>query len=464
MKMIHKQMLAEMKNKEIFEKAVHEGNKYLSEIFDRNVFPTEEALNELKKFEEPMPKDGIDANAIIEFLATYGAPATVAQVAGRYYGFVNGGVVPVGLAVKIMTSFWDQNTPLYLTSPIASKLETIVEKWLIDLFNLPKNSVAGFVSGTSMATLCGLAAARWRIYRRLNYDLEGEGLQNAPKIRIVVGLQAHGTVVKALNLLGFGSKQIEKVEVTPQGQIQVDKIPKLDERTILILQAGNVNSGAFDDFSRICEKARKANAWVHIDGAFGLWTACSSRLDSLTNGIELANSWSLDGHKTLNTPYDNGIILCNDEEALISALHTSGAYINRSAHRDGMNFTPEMSRRGRIMELWAIFKYLGRKGIDELIYGFHKCALQFSEKIAEIEGYEVLNQVVFNQVLVRCKTNEITKKTLKKIQDLRECWVGGTEWMGKDAIRVSFCSWATTAEDIRKAINSFKIALSSSQL
>jgi glutamate/tyrosine decarboxylase-like PLP-dependent enzyme len=244
------------------------------------------------------------------------------------------------------------------------------------------------------------------------------------------------------------------VDADTQGRINAQLVPELDQSTILILQAGNVNSGAFDDFTTLCHKAREADAWVHIDGAFGLWAAASDQLKHLTRGIELGDSWSFDGHKTLNTPYDNGVIMCRDREALVNALHAAGAYIVYSDNRDGMLHTPEMSRRSRIFELWAALKYLGKSGIDDLIYGFHARARQFADEL-EQHGFEVLNDVVFNQVLVACDSDSLTTETINNVQQSGECWVGGTQWQQRSVIRVSVCSWATTAADVTRSVKAF---------
>jgi glutamate/tyrosine decarboxylase-like PLP-dependent enzyme len=319
---------------------------------------------------------------------------------------------------------------------------------------LPNETVAGFVSGTSMAILCGLAAARYKVLKRLDWDINSKGLINAPRIRIVTGKHVHGTVLKAIALLGLGKDAIEWVDVDQQGRIIPENIPELDEKTILILQAGNVNSGAFDSFDNICDKANKSNAWIHVDGAFGLWTAGSEKLNYLTKGIEKANSWSVDGHKTLNTPYDCGIILCNDKEALVSALQATGSYIVYGEKRDGMLYTPEMSRRARIVELWATIKYLGQKGIDDLVFGLHERAVQFATELKE-KDFCILNEVVFNQVLVSCESDEMTMRTLELIQNLRECWCGGSQWGNHKVIRISVCSWATTYEDISRSVKAF---------
>ena len=451
---IRAKMLLELKEKKIFNQIKDYAFDYADKAFERNVFPTKEALERLSVFDENFPEVSHSPKDVLELLHKYGSPATVTEIGGRYFGFVIGGIIPTALAAKWLVDFWDQNSVLYVTSPITSKLESIVEKWLLQIFNLPEDTVAGIVSGTSQAILCGLAAARYRIFNRLGWDINSKGFVGAPKIRVVAGKHAHSTILKMVALLGLGKDNIEWVDTDLQGRIIPDNIPQLDESTILILQAGNVNSGSFDDFDKICEKAKEANAWIHIDGAFGLWAAGSEKLKHLTKGIEKANSWSVDGHKTLNTPYDSGIVLCNDSEALISALQNVGSYIVLSDERDGMLYTPEMSRRARAVELWASLKYLGRKGLDELVYGLHERAVQFAEELKD-NGFEILNDVVFNQVLVSCGTDELTKRTLEQIQELRECWCGGAQWFDRSVIRISVCSWATTPQDVTRSVSSF---------
>jgi len=458
-KTIQDDMFTDIHSKQLFDIANTYGKTYLETIMDRNVFPTEEAIENLAHFDEKLPDNSTNSSDVLEKLNTYGSPATVATIGGRYFGFVCGSSVPVGLAAKSLATFWDQSPTMHVLSPIGSKLESVVEDWLKKLFNLPKETVAGFVSGTSMATFTGLAAARYRLLKNQDWDINENGFFNAPKVRVITGKQAHSTVLKAISLLGFGKHNIEFVDVDEQGRICPDLIPELDNTSLLILQAGNVNSGSFDDFKTICTKAKEAGAWVHIDGAFGLWAAATQQLEYLTQGIEKANSWSVDGHKTLNTPYDSGVILCKDKEALASALHMSGSYIITSAKRDGMFYTPEMSRRARVIEFWAILKHLGKKGIDEMIYTMHVRALQFTESLENVNGFTILNDVVFNQVLVSCNTDDLTTKTITRIQELRDCWVGGSIWHGKKVIRISICSWATTEADIAIATTSFKRAL-----
>lgn len=454
MSYIHEKMYNEIKDESIFELSKKYGVDYISKAFNRNVYPEDSAISNLKIFDEELPDGFTPSKDIIEQLHKYGSPATNTQVGGRYFGFVNGGIVPAGLAAKLLASFWDQNSAMQVLSPISSKLESVVEKWLKQIFVLPERTAAGFVSGTSMATFCGLAAARYRLLQRKGWNVNDKGLSGAPKIRVVAGNQAHSTVLKSIGLLGIGKDNVEWIDTDDQGRIESGKIPKLDDSTLLILQAGNVNSGSYDNFEDLCKKAREANSWVHIDGAFGLWVQAVDKLKHLTKGMEMANSWGVDGHKTLNTPYDSGIILCEDREALVSALHMTGSYIVVGNERDGMFFTPEMSRRARIIELWATMKSLGKKGISEMVYGLHERSVQFAEEL-KAAGFDILNEVVFNQVLVHYKDNITTLEILKEIQRLRVCWCGGSKWNGKDVIRISVCSWATMSKDVRLSVDSF---------
>ena len=451
---IREQMFLQRENKELFEIAKSYAYTYMEKINDRPVFPSEKSIQQLSVFDEPLPEKSCNPNEILNLLHQYGSPTTVAQTGGRYYGFVDGNSIPVALAVKWLSDIWDQNCALYLMSPIVSHLEAICEKWLKELFELPSGTVAGLVSGTSIATLCGIAAARNEILRCQGWDINLKGLFGAPPIRIVIGEQAHASVIKALSLTGFGKEQIELAPVDSQGRMDANTLPLLDEKTILILQAGNVNSGSFDPFAKICTKANYAGSWVHIDGAFGLWAVASTKKKFLISGMEKADSWSVDAHKTLNAPYDCGIILCKNREALAMAMQANGSYIHYGEKRDGMFFTPEMSRRARAIELWATLKYLGRKGVEEIVDGLCDRAQQFSEQLSTA-GFNILNEVVFNQILVSCDTVEETNKTLKNIQESGECWCGGAIWNGEPVIRISVCSWATTVKDIDHSVAAF---------
>ncbi len=456
------QMFQQMEQKELLSQAQNKAFDYLDNALERNVFPTEQAIENLSSFDEALPKAICNPTDVLQQLHQYGSPATVTQIGGRYFGLVNGGIIPVSLAAKWLNDVWDQNTPLYVTSPVVSKLEQVCEQWLKELFNLPQSTVAGFVSGSSMAILCGLAAARYRIFQNNNWDINRKGFSGAPKIRIITSRHTHGTVVKAIALLGFGIDNVEWVDVDDQGRIITSQLPELNQNCIVILQAGNVNSGSFDEFDEICDRANQQGSWVHIDGAFGLWAEAAEQLRHLTQGINKAHSWSVDGHKTLNTPYDSGIVLCNDKEALVNALQASGSYIVYTDNRDGMHYTPEMSRRARAVELWATLKYLGKQGIDDLVYGLHQRAVQLSQEL-NAEGFEILNDVVFNQILVSCGDQELTDKIITHIQQSGECWVGGSKWFDEPVIRISVCSWATTQKDISRTIQAFVNARNSTQ-
>jgi glutamate/tyrosine decarboxylase-like PLP-dependent enzyme len=454
MNKLQDELFAQQNTKALLKQAQQAAFDYIDSQSTQRVFPSETNLEKLTIFDESLPKATSDPSLILELLNTVGSVNTVAQTGGRYFGFVNGNALPITLATKWLSDVWDQNAALYVMSPIASKLESVCQNWLNQLFGLPEHTVAGFVSGTSIATLSGLAAARFRQLQKLGWDVNQQGLFGAPRIRLILGKQTHGTVAKAISLLGFGQASIEWVDCDNQGRLIVEKLPPLDQSCILVLQAGNVNSGAFDDFTQLCKLANNAHAWVHIDGAFGLWAKASNMFDKHTKGMELADSWSVDPHKTLNTPYDSGIVLCKDPEALTSALHQQGSYIQLSEQRDGLLYTPEMSKRARAFELWAAMKYLGRAGIAELVEQLHSHTQFFADLLTD-NGFTILNDVVFNQVVLSCETEKLTKKTLSLVQQSGECWCGGSTWHEKSVIRISLCSWATTKQDVVRSVDVF---------
>jgi len=441
-------------NRDLFQRAMEHALDYMQAAAGRRVFPNDEAVARLSAFDEELPEGPADPREVLDALHSLGSPATVAQTGGRYFGFVNGGVTPASLAAKWLADAWDQNAALFVISPVASMLEKVCERWLVDLLGLPDGTAAGLVSGTSTATLCGLAAGRDELLRRAGWDAGSQGLFGAPEIHVVLGAQAHSTVFKALSVLGLGRDRVAAVPVDNQGRMRADALPALDKRTLLVLQAGNVSSGNFDPFTDICTKAREAGSWVHIDGAFGLWAAASPRRSHLTRGIELADSWSADAHKTLNAPYDNGIVFCGERDALTGAMRMSGAYIVYSENRDGMLYTLDMSRRARSIELWATLKNLGRRGVADLVDGMCDMATLFAESLRK-EGFTICNDVCFNQVLVSCGSGPLTTATLEGVQKSGECWCGGTQWNGQPAIRISVCSYMTTAEDVERSVQAF---------
>jgi glutamate/tyrosine decarboxylase-like PLP-dependent enzyme len=454
-------MRDDLRTKRVFDLAKAYAFEYMDIAHGGPVFPGSEAINGLDVFDEPMPEGSEAGEEVLALLHEYGSPATVAQTGGRYFGFVNGGVVPTAAAASWLAGAWDQNTALYAMSTVSARLESVCERWLVDLLGLPLGTAAGLVGGSSVATLCGLAAARHALLRRLGWDVNLRGLRGAPRLRVVASEHAHVTVFKALALLGIGRNEVDLVGYDSQGRIDIDQLPTTDERTLLLLQAGNVNTGAFDRFSSICPRAREAGSWVHVDGAFGLWASASARLRYLTDGVEFADSWSVDGHKTLNTPYDCGIVLCRDRESLVAALEVSGSYLPVTEERDGMLYGPDMSRRARSVELWATLKYFGRTGVAALVEGLCDLARQFGREL-ERAGFRVLADVVFTQVLVAAETPQKTAAVLTRIQNSGELWCGGTTWQGEPAIRISVCSWATTEEDVRQSVDTFVTARDSS--
>lgn len=425
--------------------------EYIDNVDKMRVYPSKTAIDDMEKFNEELPKAPVSTTDILKQLGNYGGRATVAQTGGRYFGFVCGGIIPSALCSKWLTDVWDQNAALYVLSPVSSKIEEICEKWLKSLLKFPEETVAGFVSGSSTASICGLLAGRNYLLKNLGYDVSKHGLFDAPEIKVIVGEEAHSTIYKALSIIGLGNERLIKVPADDQGRMLIDKIPELDNKTLIILQAGNVNSGAFDNFELICSKANEAGAWVHVDGAFGLWAAANSNMDNLTRGLNMADSWSLDGHKTLNAPYDNGIILCRHKDVLVNAMHMTGSYIIYNENRDGMLYTPEMSRRARAIDLWATLKGLGSDGVAELVEELHAKAEYFANRLME-GGLTILNDVVFNQVLARFEDDTKTEELIKRIQASGVCWLGGAKWHRKSVMRISVCSYKTTYEDIDKSV------------
>ncbi|WP_204263162.1 pyridoxal phosphate-dependent decarboxylase family protein [Spongiivirga citrea] len=456
---LKKKMKAEMQDKKILNQARDHAFEYIDQIEEMDVFPSDKNLKNLIQFDEELNDNGCSGDILLNKLHRYGSQATVAQTGGRYFGFVNGNAIPASLGAKWLADIWDQVGGLYVSSPINSKLESVCEEWLKDLFNLPESTVAGFVSGTSMANLSAIAAARFQILKNLGWDINKKGLNGAPKIRIIAHDQVHASVKRTLTILGFGTDNVERVPADDQGRVIVEALPKLDKSCIVLLQAGNVNTGAFDNFDAVCDLANEVNAWVHIDGAFGLWAAATKSMSYLTKGMEKASSWAVDGHKTLNAPYDSGIVLCKHPDALVSAIHATGDYLIHSEHKDPYLYGPEMSKRCRSVELWAAMKYLGKNGIDEMITGFNQRANQLAQGLEKI-GFTIHNDVVFNQVLVSYHDDETTDAILNNVQQSGNMWCGGTIWQGNSAIRLSVCSWMTDENDIAETINIFEKALS----
>ena len=454
---ISEKMLLELEHKVLFEAARKSAFEYIDQVKEMDVFPSEKSLSLLESLDEDLPVTPSSGVEIVELLKEVGSQNTIAQTGGRYFGFVNGNAIPASLAAKWLSDVWDQAGSFFVSSPINAKLEEVCEGWMREIFGLPEQTVAGFVSGTSMANLSGLAAARFHILEKQGWDLNHQGFNGAPPIRVITHQETHASVKKTAAILGFGIDNLEVVPSDEQGRIIVDAMPELDETCLVVLQAGNVNTGSFDDFDAACDIANEAGAWVHVDGAFGLWAAASKELAYLTKGIEKATSWAVDGHKTLNTPYDCGIVLCSNPDAIRSALLTTGDYLVYRKEREPIMFTPEMSKRSRAIEFWAAMKFLGREGMDQMILGFHQHSQRFATGFERI-GFELLNEVVFNQTLIRAETDEKTKAIIKHVQESGVAWVGGTQWQGRESIRISVCSWATTEDDVDRTLGVFEDA------
>ncbi len=422
---------------------------YLASLADRAVVPTPQAVAALDRLRHPLATIGLAADAVLAELDAIGSPATVATAGGRYFGLVIGGALPVTVAANWLATAWDQNAVFRWTSPIAAALEEVSLDWLIDLLGLPAGSAGGFVSGASMATLTALAAARHALLARAGWDVEADGLFGAPELRVVVGDEVHVTVVKALALLGLGRDRVVRAPVDGQGRIRLDTLPPLDARTIVCIQAGNVNTGGFDPAATICARARAAGAWVHVDGAFGLWARAAPGRAHLAEGFGDADSWATDGHKWLNVPYDNGVVVVRDATHLRAAMAASAAYLaeGRDAAREPSHFTPELSRRARGVEIWAALRHLGRDGVADLIERCCVHAKRFANGL-RAQGFAVLNDVVLNQVLVLFGPPQATRAVVAALQTDGTCWCGGTVWQGRTAMRISVSSWATTAADV----------------
>ena len=436
---------------EALDSAVPRARRYVETVADRNVAPSAEALAGLSKFHEPFPEHGADASEVVATLDELGSPATVASMGRRYFGFVIGGSLPAALAASWMVSAWDQNGCMRVMSPVASELEEIVLAWVCDALQLPAGCAGGIVTSATMANFTGLITARYALLAKAGWNVNDEGMFGAPPIDVVVGEEIHALALKALALAGFGKKRVKVVEADAQGRMRADKFPKVNDRTIVFLQAGNVNTGSFDPAQEICTRAKADGAWVHVDGAFGLWAAASPKYRHLTRGFELADSWGTDAHKWPNVGYDSGIAIVRDGNALRNAMTATAAYLDPSARREPLYHTPDSSRRARGIELWATLKSLGKSGLADLIERTCAHAQKFAAGLRDA-GFAVLNDVVINQVLVSFGTPEQTREVIRRVQEDGTCWCGGTVWQGKTAMRISVSSWATTEADVEKSL------------
>jgi glutamate/tyrosine decarboxylase-like PLP-dependent enzyme len=423
----------------------------VEQISSRRVSPAADAVRALDQLGGALPDEPAPPGDVIDLLDGLASPATTGMGGGRYFGFVNGGVLPDALAADWMVSTWGQNAALRVMSPAAAVLEDTALRWVVDLLGLPESCGGALVTGATMGNFTALAAARHALAERAGWDVENDGLFGAPPLKIVVGDEVHVSLLKALGMLGLGRQRVRRVPVDGQGRILAEMLPALDDRTIVCIQAGNVNTGAFDPAREICARASEAKAWVHVDGAFGLWAAASPRYRYLTDGFAEADSWSTDAHKWPNAGYDCGIALVRDPRPLRSAMSIAASYFTPGELREPAHYGPEMSRRARGAVLWAALRSLGRGGLAALIERTCGHAQAFAEGLGDL-GYEVLNDVVINQVLVSFGAPAITRRVVERVQQDGACWAGTTEWQGRAAMRISVSSWATTADDVETAI------------
>jgi glutamate/tyrosine decarboxylase-like PLP-dependent enzyme len=437
----------------LLDNAASRATRYLDGLKTRRVAPLPGEVAALERLGTGLPSTGSDPADVLALLDEVGSPATVASAGGRYFGFIIGSALPAAVAADWLASAWNQNGAMRSMSPTAARLEELSVKWALEALSLPPGSRGALVTGDTMANLTCLAAARHAVLARAGWDLKRDGLQGAPRISVVMGEEVHVSVLKALAILGLGSAQLVRVPVDSQGRMQVDRLPPVIGPTIVCTQAGNVNSGAVDPIAAISETAHRSGAWVHVDGAFGLWARASPRHRPLVEGVDAADSWATDCHKWLNVPYDCGIAFVREPNVLRQALSAPvAAYLPSTAEGEPMDFVPEMSRRARGAACWAALRSLGRSGLEAMVERTCEWARMFADRL-RAAGYAVLNDVVLNQVLVSFGSDAETRRVVSEVQEGGVCWVGPTVWHGMTAMRISVSSWATTREDVDASVD-----------
>jgi glutamate/tyrosine decarboxylase-like PLP-dependent enzyme len=431
--------------------AATRAHRYLRVLGERAVEPSATAIEGLAQLDHALPEQPTPPEEVLRLLDEVGSPATVGSAGPRYFGFVTGGTLPAALAANWLAGAWDQNAHFIVGSPIAAALEEVSLRWILEATELPTTWSGGFVTGTTMGNFSGLAAARNALLKREGWDVEARGLYGAPELTVVVGAEAHSTLHRALAFAGLGSERVVRVPVDDQGRMVADRMPELSGPTIVVAQAGNVNSGGFDPLAEIAERTRAAGAWLHVDAAFGFWARASTTLRPLAAGVEYADSCATDLHKWLNVPYDAGLVLFKEAGPARAALSLSAAYLPDDPTRQPCDFTPESSRRARGVEVWAALRSLGRSGLEALV---DRCCAQ-ARRLAEgldAAGHEVLNEVVLNQVVVAFGDDATTRAVIAGVQAEGTCWAGGTVWRGRAAMRISLSSWATTDADVERSL------------
>ena len=442
---------------------------FLDTLDSRPVFPSATPEELRAALGGPLPDESVDAEQVIEELVATAEPGVVAMPSGRYFGFVIGGAVPVSVAADWLTTAWDQNAGLYVGGPSAAVAEEVAGAWLADLLGIPPEASFAFVTGSQMAHVTALAAARHQVLAQAGWDVRDGGLAGAPPIRVLLGAKSHVTVERALRLLGIGRSALVGVPVDGQGRMLVEPFrATLSEGrgpTIVCVQAGEVNTGSFDPLAELVPAARETGAWVHVDGAFGLWAAASPRLRHLVAGAELADSWSVDAHKWLNVPYDSGLAFCRHAEAHRAAIGVSADYLIQDDRglRDQVDWTPEFSRRARGFATYAALRSLGRRGVVDMIERSCEHARRLADGLVEQLGVELLNEVALNQVLFRFESDERTEEVLQRVQESGDAWMSGTLWDERRAIRLSVSNWQTSEEDVERTLAAFRAAVYAGQ-
>ena len=440
------------------EKAGAHAGRSLRRLPDRHVGARAGREELLTALRVPLPQQGDEGGEVIDLLAENAEQGAVACNSPRYFGFVIGGAYPVALAADWLVSTWDQNAGIYAISPLVSVLEEVTAQWLLDLFDLPRESGVGFVTGCQMANFTCLAAARHAVLERAGWDVEADGLIGAPRIHVVASVEAHITIDVALRYLGLGTRSVHRIPTDEQGRMDADALrdvlATLEGPVVVCAQAGNVNTGAFDPLAEIGRLARERGAWLHVDGAFGLWARASARHRALADGIELADSWATDAHKWLNVPYDSGVAIVRDAAAHRAAMTSVAAYLvqTQGTERDAVDWVPEFSRRARGVPVYATLRALGRDGVQDLVDRCCARARQMADALAKEDGVRILNEVALNQVLVRFgDSDELTRAVIDGVQREGTCWLGGTTWQGQGAMRISVSNWATTEDDASRS-------------
>jgi glutamate/tyrosine decarboxylase-like PLP-dependent enzyme len=455
----------------VLRRSLEHASRFLASVRERPVRPWASLAELQAALGAPLAEAGIDPARVVDELAAAADPGLVASAGPRYFGFVIGGGLPAALGADWLASAWDQDAGLYACGPSAAVVEDVAAAWLLDLLALPRGSGVGFVTGGQMANYTGLIAGRHAVLKRAGWDVEEEGLAGAPPVHLVVGAEAHVTILTSLRMLGLGSRQVKRVEADGQGRMRADALRRVlatcPGPTLVCAQAGNVNTGAFDPFEEIVDAVRAhGGAWLHVDGAFGLWAAASPERRHLVKGVDGADSWATDAHKWLNVPYDSGIAIVKDAAAHRAPFAASASYLvqTKGGERDPQEFVPEFSRRARGFAVYAALRSLGRRGAADLVDRCCRLARRMADRLAAATGVQVLNEVELNQVLVRFEppaggdADAFTRAVIARVQREGTCWLGGTRWHERQAMRVSVCNWSTTEEDIDRSADAILAA------